>query len=155
MLDFKFSIDTLEVDKANKRLIRTTPALSREILGYLGEATVNRVVVHNATYPGPHSLKRRSGTYAKSINYKLANDFLARVGTNIKYGAIHEYGGTIKAKNAGSLHFMIGQKHIMVKEVHMPARAPIGTGLRYVWENEAQEIMDDRLDNWIAKEYTR
>jgi len=45
-----------------------------------------------------------------------------QVGTNLRYAAIHEYGGIIKAKNKPFLVFKIGGKLIFTKSVQIPAR---------------------------------
>jgi len=37
-----------------------------------------------------------TGTLSRSIAYKKINDYLYRVGTNVKYGKLHEYGGVTK-----------------------------------------------------------
>ncbi len=45
-----------------------------------------------------------------------------QVGTNLRYAAIHEYGGIIKAKNKPFLVFKIDGKLIFTKSVQIPAR---------------------------------
>ena len=47
------------------------------------------------------------------------------VGTPLVYGAIHQFGGkikahTVKAKNGKCLHFMLGGKEVFAKEAHIP-----------------------------------
>lgn len=52
------------------------------------------------------SLRVRSGRLRSSITHRIAkenNDLVARVGTNVIYAKIHEYGGTIKPKHAQHL----------------------------------------------------
>lgn len=44
------------------------------------------------------------------------------IGTNKKYAAIHEHGGTIRAKSAPYLHFKAGGQWVKTKEVTIPAR---------------------------------
>lgn len=46
----------------------------------------------------------------------------AIVGTNDIRARLHQYGGTIKAKNKPYLHFKIGNKWVKVKEVKIKAR---------------------------------
>ena len=46
----------------------------------------------------------------------------AEVGTNVKYAAIHQLGGVIKAKNKPYLRFKIGKQWIAKKEIVIPAR---------------------------------
>jgi len=46
----------------------------------------------------------------------------AIVGTNDIRARLHQFGGTIKAKNKSYLHFKIGDKWVKVKEVKIKAR---------------------------------
>ncbi len=47
-------------------------------------------------------------------------------GSNLIYARIHQRGGTIRAKNAGALHFPIGNGYAIVKQVTLPARPYLG-----------------------------
>ena len=55
--------------------------------------------------------------------------FLSRIGNNLIYARIHEYGGVIKAKKAKALRFQIGGKWVMVKSVTMPERSYLRTAV--------------------------
>ena len=46
----------------------------------------------------------------------------ARIGSNIKYAAIHHFGGTVKAKNKPYLMIPVGDGFRKVKQVQIPAR---------------------------------
>lgn len=48
------------------------------------------------------------------------------VGTNKEYAAIHQFGGTIRAKGGGLLRFQIGDQWISKKSIKMPARPYLG-----------------------------
>ena len=48
------------------------------------------------------------------------------VGSNLKYSAIHHFGGVIRAKRAKTLRFRIGDAWIMRKAVRIPARPALG-----------------------------
>ncbi len=48
------------------------------------------------------------------------------VGTNKEYAAIHQFGGTIRAKGGGLLRFKIGDQWISKKSIKMPARPYLG-----------------------------
>lgn len=48
------------------------------------------------------------------------------VGTNKEYAAIHQFGGTIRAKGDGPLKFKIGDQWISKKSIKMPARPYLG-----------------------------
>ena len=154
MVEYSYTIDTEEVDKVITNLMRTTPAFSRQVLGMLSEAIVNRVVVHNLSGPtGSHTLSRGTGTLAKSMTYKLDSDYKATVGSNVKYAAIHEFGGIIEPKVANALHFKVADKWVTTQRVVIPKREYLRTALDYVWEHESQKIMDKELDKWLDKEW--
>jgi len=46
----------------------------------------------------------------------------AEIGTNVKYAAIHQFGGVIKAKTHKYLKFKIGDRWAQKKQVIIPAR---------------------------------
>ena len=64
-------------------------------------------------------------------------------GSNLIYAAIQQRGGTIKAKNAGALHFPIGNGYAIVKQVTLPARPYLGfdSGDR----EDVEEVMIEHL----------
>jgi len=73
---------------------------------------------------GSH-LAAPTGTLRKSLTKKIkvsSKGVSARIGSNLKYAAIHEYGGIIRGKGGGKLHFVIAGKHYMVDSVKIPAR---------------------------------
>ena len=149
MLDYSVDI-TDEVSPRLKRMIKKNPELSRDLLSYISEAVVNRTVIHQLS---GQSLNRKTGTLAKSITYKLLNDHISKVGTNVAYAAIHEFGGIIRPVNAKALTFKIKDQWISTKKVTIPARPYLGTALEYVMKNEAQNIMDKRLEVYLDKRW--
>jgi phage virion morphogenesis protein len=69
---------------------------------------------------------RDSGGLLGSITYEAGNGSVA-VGTNKVYAAIHQFGGSIKAKGAKSLAFRLaGGGFAQVRSVTMPARPFLG-----------------------------
>lgn len=61
-----------------------------------------------------------------SISSKSGADF-AEWGPNLIYAAIHQFGGTIRARNAGALRFRLANGGFAtVKAVKMPARPFLG-----------------------------
>jgi len=62
-----------------------------------------------------------SGQLRGSLS-EQADQSQVRVGTNKIYGAIHQFGGTIKAKSGGSLLFPLGKGFVRTKSVIIPAR---------------------------------
>ncbi|MEM0953292.1 MAG: phage virion morphogenesis protein [Pseudomonadota bacterium] len=86
-----------------------------------------------------------TGRLRNSIRYDAGVDQV-RIGTNIIYGPIHQFGGTIKAKNGPYLKFMIGDKFVQVPSVDIPARPFIGIGSRAVDKiNAAVEAWAEQL----------
>lgn len=70
-----------------------------------------------------------TGRLKGSIAYE-SNASEIRVGTNVIYGAIHQLGGTIRAKGDGKLKFQLpgGLGFRAVEEVVMPVREYLGFG---------------------------
>ena len=66
-----------------------------------------------------------------------------RVGTNVVYAAIHNYGGTIKPKKAKYLKFMVGGQWASKKEVTIPQRQFLGIGDRQV------DKINGVVDAWV------
>lgn len=66
-----------------------------------------------------------SGRLRDSINSAPGRDEV-RVGTNVIYGAIHQFGGTIVPKSASHLVFRIGGRLVMADSVTLPARPFLG-----------------------------
>ena len=70
--------------------------------------------------------KHPTGNLLGSINTKATavkkNSVTVSTGTNVIYAAIHEFGGTIKAKNAKALVFKIDGEFVTVKSVVIPPR---------------------------------
>lgn len=57
------------------------------------------------------------------------------VGTNVKYAAIHQFGGTIRARTARGLIFRINGRFVRKDEVEIPARPFLG-----ISEEDSREI---------------
>ncbi|MBN9243388.1 MAG: phage virion morphogenesis protein [Mesorhizobium sp.] len=77
------------------------------------------------TKKGPGILRGESGDLA-NIVWQLAGDDTVEVGTNAIYGAIHQFGGVIKARNAAALFFSMGGESFTVDNVTIPARPFLG-----------------------------
>lgn len=83
---------------------------------------------HNALYWASKrnaTALRESGRLMKSLSSQVSGAQL-RVGTNTKYAAVHQFGATIKAKNAPFLVFKLGNRWVKTKEVEIPARPFLG-----------------------------
>ncbi len=84
----------------------------------------------------------RSGTLRRSITYTLhetEDAIVGRVGTNLEYAAIHEYGGTIhvpeiRPRRAKALHFYVGGASVFAMrarahDIRMPQRSFLRSAL--------------------------
>ncbi|HYW76729.1 MAG TPA: phage virion morphogenesis protein [Gammaproteobacteria bacterium] len=71
-------------------------------------------------------LNRRTGRLSRSIHSEPArregSTILGRVGTNLIYAPVHEFGATIRAKRAKYLRFKVGGQWVMKEQVTIPAR---------------------------------
>lgn len=82
-------------------------------------------------HPAYRAIKRNSriltesGRLRGSVNEQAGNDYV-RVGTNVIYGAIHQFGGTIVPKNASHLVFRLATGVVMANSVTLPARPYLG-----------------------------
>lgn len=76
---------------------------------------------------GPGILRESGmrGGLQGSITYRAGRSEV-EVGTNKIYGAIHQFGGVIRAKGAGKLAFKMGGKFIRTDSVTIPARPYLG-----------------------------
>ena len=79
---------------------------------------------------------RRKGSPLRDTGQHLMNAVNTRVGSNYiqigvpyKWGAVHQFGATIRAKNVPFLRFKINGKWISKKQVTIPARPFLGISL--------------------------
>ena len=108
-------------------------------------------------------LKVRTGRLRRSITFaieKQTNRVDAIVGTNVKYAAIHEYGGTIPAKvimpvKANALKFQMNGKTVFSKRAMIPAiKMPMRSFLRSSLNALAPEIRSE-IDRAIKIEFEK
>jgi phage virion morphogenesis protein len=87
------------------------------------------------------------GQLAGSVTHKThPSTRSVSVLSNKEYSAIHQYGGVIKAKDGGYLHFIGADgKDVFVKEVNMPARPYLGFS-----EQDLQDICD-MVGDWLTR----
>ena len=97
---------------------------------------------------------QKSGQLAASIHTASGSNF-ARIGTNKPYAAIHQFGGTIKAKNKPYLVFKVGDGFLWVKQVKIPARPylPMSKGgtLQAGAESRLLDVALDALARGVRK----
>ncbi|MEX0971523.1 MAG: phage virion morphogenesis protein [Paracoccaceae bacterium] len=95
-----------------------------------------------ALFDGGRTLVDR-GNLVGSISHE-AGPQSASWGTSVVWAAVHQFGATIAAKDAGALHFTIpGIGHVQRKSVTIPARPFIG--LDDEDEDEINTIIADEL----------
>ena len=67
------------------------------------------------------------------------------IGTNKKYAAIHQFGGTIRAKSKKGLIFKINGKFVRKQEVEIPARPFLG-----ISDSDKKEVKST-MDEYIGE----
>lgn len=90
---------------------------------------------------------KQSGALATFWSHRAKADGV-EVGTSVPYAAIHQFGGTIRAKKAKALHFMIGGEHVIRKSVTIPARPFLGINAED--EDAILDIFRDHLKGLTA-----
>ena len=94
----------------------------------------------------PRHLQNRkltlSGHLRKSIRWQLLDSQSVLVGTNVKYAAIHQFGGTIRPKKGKALAF--GGR--FVQSVTIPARPYLG-----ISEQDNKEIREI-IKGWVLEQ---
>lgn len=89
-----------------------------------------------------------SGRLRDSIT-KVASADEVRVGTNVIYGAIHQFGGTIQPKSASHLFFRMGGNLIVADKVTLPARPYLGISADD--ETAIAEIVFDFIERFAGR----
>lgn len=104
-------------------------------------------------------LKRRTGTLSRSIARDVSagpEGVEGRVGTNLSYAPIHEFGGKtrphiIEAKKAQALRFTSGGKTVFARRVNHPgSQMPERSFLRSALADLRAEIEDTLQDAFDA-----
>ncbi len=88
-------------------------------------AALNPVYARGKRGPGILRESGMRGGLQGSITHRAERDQV-EVGTNKIYGAIHQFGGVIRAKAGGKLAFRMGGKLIRTSSVTVPARPYLG-----------------------------
>lgn len=85
-----------------------------------------------------------SGRLRDSISSSPGNDYV-RVGTNVIYAAIHQFGGTIVPKNASHLVFRLATGVVLAKSVTLPARPYLGIS------DDDEEMIADTVFRFLRR----
>ena len=100
-------------------------AFDRGMEAGIRAATID-ITAHTKNLLSGPVLNRRTHRLWKSIHpevFRKRGRVIGIVGTDVKYAAIHEFGGTIRAKKEGNfLMFTVGGDVVRVREVEIPAR---------------------------------
>lgn len=127
--------DVAEVQAAFSRLIALGGDL-HAVMESIGEAVRASTRHRFETGIGSHGLPWKksagpgktlvdTGRLRDSISY-AAGDASVRIGTSVRYAAIHQFGGTILPKKGKSLRFKTAEGWRNVQRVVMPARPFLG-----------------------------
>ena len=88
------------------------------------------------------ALLGQGSNLAQSYTYRTDSDSV-EIGSNLKYAAIHHFGGTIRAKRAKVLRFRIGDTWVMKKAVTIPARPALGVN------DEDERYLVETAEGWL------
>ena len=138
-----FSINDREFQGRTRELRRRLASLDKhELLNTMGGEILARTMkrFEDAEAPDgsrwPVTIRQKMGDSRSALlgqGSKLTQSYTYRadsnsteIGSNLKYAAIHHFGGTIRAKRAKALRFRIGDTWVMKKAVTIPARPALG-----------------------------
>ena len=153
-------IDDVALRSALNNLGAAADGLStvmRQIANYLVNSTQDRfddgVAPDGSKWPqsirsrltGDKTLIDRGNLRDSIDRGKQSGTNFAEISSNEKYAAIHQFGGIIKAKQAGGLKFKIGEKWSRKKQVTIPARPYLGVN------QEDQDEIADIINDWLVK----
>jgi len=136
-----------DLQRALAVLANPERAISKGLLacGRLVQGTARRDYLSG---PRPSKLGRATGTLARSVVVDRAGlPNYVDVGTPLPYGAVHEFGATIRAKGEGRMVWgtgVNGQPPLRsAREVTIPARPFIGPALEDEAPNFAPTILEE------------
>lgn len=131
-------------------LVRDTQDRFMDAVDPNGEPWAPLLPAYAAIKDGPGILREHGmrGGLMGSITSKASRNAV-EVGTNKIYGAVHQFGATIKPKNASHLVFELAGGVVKAKSVTIPARPYLGIGPTD--ERTILETVTDALDRQIAR----
>lgn len=92
---------------------------------------------------GPGILRESQGLYNSLTSVVRGSSLIW--GSNKIYAAVHQFGGTIRAKDAPALRFHMGGYLFLRQSVRMPARPYLG------FTQEDREDLLDNLEGFLAR----
>lgn len=90
-------------------------------------------------------VRYKTGHLRGSIEMQVYGDKKVIVGTDLIYGPIHEFGGTIKAKNKPYLTFKVGGRWVRVKSVKITPKPYLTPAFEKLAKGDAQKIFNEEL----------
>jgi len=156
MTGISFELDAGDINIAADKLDELAGFQRHELLDMLGgmvaEQTKERIATEKTSPDGaPWKPNRRGGDILvleghllSSIDHQVSGN-QAEVGSAMVYAAIHQHGGTIKAKSAKKLAFSAGNQMFFVDSVDIPARPYLGLSGGNIAELETE------LGNWLEE----
>jgi phage virion morphogenesis protein len=150
---------TLDIDAGplNARLASLmTPEAKRDLMNRLGRVMRTQVQRSFDTGKDPDGnawkptirggqILRDTGRLRNSIDYQVHGDDEVHIGTNVIYAPVHQFGATIRAKNARYLKFMVGGKFVQKRSVTIPARPFMGFG------QQREERINKAVNRWVTE----
>jgi len=113
---------------AAARLRSTRPVVEAMCLAVLSisQRAFSQSALRAAPWPnlsdGSAARLRRSGQLWKGLHVAGVGERSGLVGVNAIYGAVHQFGATIRPKSGKSLVFRLGGKTVFARKVTIPAR---------------------------------
>jgi phage virion morphogenesis protein len=156
-VELKGRDELLEQLRIIKKAIKNPEPLFKEIGAALVTSTDTRFEEEQDPdgNPWPQSLRALqtggktltdTAKLSGSITFEASDDGVA-IGTNVIYAAIHQFGGTIKAKTKRGLRFRAGGNSGWVTKmsVDIPQRAFLGVS------DDDQETIENIGSDWLAR----
>jgi len=138
------------------------PGLLPQVLDEVGEAVVSLTMRRFEEGKGPDGVEWPTSARAAAeggqtlvdrggLRDSITHDLLpgasgVEVGTNLRYGAIHQFGGTVKAKTGNGLRFRVAGQWIRKAAVTIPERPYLGLSS----DDEADLVAI--VDDWMHRE---
>lgn len=141
----------LDISQVNSAITQALETDKRKLMGSLGAVMKRRTALSFRNESSPQGVpwipsKRAqkqggqtltdTGTLRRSINYQVKSDTQVEIGTNVPYGAIHQYGfkGSINIPAHSRKGGISVSAH--TRNLNMPARPFIGFGDKAIKEIE-------------------
>lgn len=142
---------TVELDKSTIQAISKMPDdLKTGVKNGLKKAAKHLERKVKQRFGTSGNLKVKTGRLRSSVKSGVEGD-TAWVGTDVVYGPLHEFGGTIRAKQGGYLKFKIAGQWRFMKEVKVPKRAFLAPTLDSEAGNISNIIGDEMMKMLVGK----